>query len=369
MFEYQYLDLVRHALASGARKADRTGTGTRSLFAVQLRHDVGREGLPALTTKKVNVDAAIAEMQWVLSGGRSILPLLKRGIRWWSDWPLRRYLSKHGVDYSALVDANGRVDTTAPSWQARKREFEEGLLSGRIDEKWADLGAVYGHNLRSFEAFEPDREGPSGLTGYGCGALVDQVAEAQRLLTEDPDSRRIRMTTWHPAHTGVALPPCHGVAIGLYTAPLDLAQRISIHEAMAGLTPGDTDDLAWYGGADVVLDGFGVPRRRLSLHVVCRSTDIGLGLPVNAVMYAYALEAFAHSAGMYPGELVMTLDDAHVYETHVSALTAQLERAPGTAPVLRFTCGPKADVGDYGEGDVEVIGYEPQAAVRMPIAV
>jgi thymidylate synthase len=145
----QYLDMMRLVRDTGARKEDRTGTGTLSVFGHQMRFDLAK-GFPLVTTKKLHLRSIIHELLWFLSGDSNIRYLKENGVSIWDEW----------------ADENG------------------------------DLGPVYGVQWRSWPT--PD------------GRKIDQVAEIMRQLREDPDSRRIILSAWNVAEIdNMALPPCH----------------------------------------------------------------------------------------------------------------------------------------------------------------
>ncbi|MBI1321005.1 MAG: thymidylate synthase [Candidatus Hydrogenedens sp.] len=145
----QYLDLLRDVRENGARKEDRTGTGTLSVFGRQIRFDLA-EGFPLVTTKKVHLKSIIHELLWFLRGETNVKSLHEHGVSIWDEW---------------------------------------------ADER-GELGPVYGAQWRSWPA--PD------------GGSIDQMAEAVRLLRESPDSRRILVSAWNVAQLDqMALMPCH----------------------------------------------------------------------------------------------------------------------------------------------------------------
>ena len=144
-----YLDLLRDVLQNGESRADRTGTGTLSVFGRQARYDL-REGFPCLTTKKLHLRSIIHELLWFLKGETNIAYLKENGVRIWDEW----------------ADAEG------------------------------ELGPVYGRQWRSFPA--PD------------GRTVDQIAELVHGLKGNPHSRRHLVVAWNPGEISrMALPPCH----------------------------------------------------------------------------------------------------------------------------------------------------------------
>jgi len=145
----QYLDLLQHVLANGTKKADRTGTGTISVFGHQMRFDLS-EGFPLLTTKKVHLKSIIHELLWFLQGDTNIRYLKDNGVSIWDEW----------------ADENG------------------------------DLGPIYGYQWRSWPARD--------------GRHIDQISEVLETLRKNPDSRRIIVSAWNVGELPyMKLPPCH----------------------------------------------------------------------------------------------------------------------------------------------------------------
>jgi thymidylate synthase len=145
----QYLDLLEHILENGVEKADRTGTGTISVFGYQTRFDL-QDGFPLLTTKKLHLKSIIYELLWFLQGDTNIEYLNEHGVSIWDPW----------------ADENG------------------------------DLGPVYGAQWRSWRT--PD------------GSTIDQIERVVQTLKQNPDSRRIIVSAWNVGELDeMALPPCH----------------------------------------------------------------------------------------------------------------------------------------------------------------
>jgi thymidylate synthase len=145
----QYLDFMRHVRQHGTRKTDRTGTGTLSVFAYQMRFDLA-QGFPLVTTKKVHTRSIIHELLWFLRGETNVQYLRDHGVTIWDEW----------------ADANG------------------------------ELGPVYGKQWRSWPT-------PEGRT-------IDQMREVVRALREQPDSRRIIVSAWNVGELHqMKLAPCH----------------------------------------------------------------------------------------------------------------------------------------------------------------
>jgi thymidylate synthase len=145
----QYLDLLRHILDHGARKEDRTGTGTLSVFGYQTRYDL-QAGFPLLTTKQLHLKSIIYELLWILNGETNVRYLQEHGVRIWNEW----------------ADEQG------------------------------ELGPVYGAQWRSWQA--------SG------GHTIDQIAQVIEQIRTNPHSRRLIVSAWNVAEIeAMALPPCH----------------------------------------------------------------------------------------------------------------------------------------------------------------
>lgn len=145
----QYHNLMRHVLANGIKKTDRTGTGTISIFGYQMRFNLN-DGFPLVTTKKIHLKSIIHELLWFLKGDTNINYLKENGVTIWDEW----------------ADENG------------------------------NLGPIYGYQWRSWPT--PD------------GRSIDQITEAINTIKNNPDSRRIIVSAWNVADIPkMKLAPCH----------------------------------------------------------------------------------------------------------------------------------------------------------------
>jgi thymidylate synthase len=202
----QYQDLLRLVRDHGVRKADRTGTGTLSVFGHQMRFDL-RRGFPLVTTKKVHLKSVVHELLWFLRGDTNVAYLRKHGVSIWDEW----------------ADADG------------------------------ELGPVYGKQWRSWPT--PD------------GGSIDQIAEVLCQLRTQPDSRRIIVSAWNVGELSkMALMPCHAffqfhVAEGrlscqLYQrsadiflgVPFNIASYALLTHMVAEQCALDVGDFVWTGG-------------------------------------------------------------------------------------------------------------------------
>ena len=262
----QYEDLMRHVHTHGVFKADRTGTGTRSVFGHQMRFDLN-QGFPLVTTKKVHLKSIILELLWFLRGDGNATWLQERGVTIWNEW--------------AKPDG--------------------------------DLGPVYGVQWRSWPT--PD------------GGHIDQIAEVMRTLKSNPDSRRMIVSAWNVAELSkMALMPCH----------------------------------AFFQ--------FYVAEGKLSCQMYQRSADIFLGVPFNIASYALLTHMVAQQCDLEVGDFIWTGGDCHLYANHTEQVELQLTREPRTYPTLHIKRRP-ASIFDYVFEDFEVLGYEPHAAIKAPVAV
>lgn len=171
----QYLDLCHYILENGEDRADRTGTGTRSVFGYQTRYDL-RKGFPLLTTKKMFLRPIAEELLWFIKGDTNIKYLVDRNVKIWNEWPYE--------DFKKSEDFHG--ETLDEFVQKIK---EDALFA----QKHGNLGPVYGAQWRNF-----NYEG------------VDQLSKLVDSLKNNPFSRRHIICAWNPAQVDdMALPPCH----------------------------------------------------------------------------------------------------------------------------------------------------------------
>jgi thymidylate synthase len=262
----QYLDLLQHVLKEGVQKEDRTGTGTLSVFGYQMRFRL-EEGFPLLTTKKLHTKSIIHELLWFLSGNTNVHYLQQNGVSIWNEWA-----------------------------------DEEG-----------ELGHIYGYQWRSW----PDYN----------GGHIDQISQAIETIKNNPESRRIIVSSWNVGDlSNMNLPPCH----------------------------------AFFQ--------FYVANGRLSLHLYQRSADIFLGVPFNIASYALLLEMMAQVTGLEAGDFIHTLGDAHIYMNHLEQVKLQLTRDPKTLPRLKLNPN-KTNIFDFVFDDIIIEEYNPHPHIRGEISI
>lgn len=280
----QYLDLVKNVLDNGVKKENRTGTDTISNFAEFYKVDLS-EGFPLLTTKKVFFKSVIMELLWYLRG--------EDHIKW-----LRDENNVHIWD--AWADESGYV---GPIYPVLWRRFP--YLKSADGSKYRKLGSEDPNNWK-YEEF-------------------DQVQRAIDMLKNNPNSRRIVVSTWHPGLLDeMGLPPCHIMYI------------------------------------------FNVSNGRLNCHLTQRSGDIALGIPFNLACYSALTIAIAQEVGLEPGIFAHTIVDAHIYENHIDGLKEQLKREPKDLPKLTIANKP---IDQLEFDDFKLTGYNPDPSIKFPVAV
>jgi len=261
----QYLDLLNHVLNKGEIKKDRTGVGTKSVFGWQMRFPLDR-GFPLLTTKKLHIKSIIYELLWFVKGDTNINYLNKNNVRIWDEW----------------ADENG------------------------------NLGPVYGKQWRAWE---------------NNGIKIDQLKDAISLIRNNPDSRRIIVSSWNPSDIKeMALPPCH------------------------------------------CLFQFYISNKKLSCQLYQRSADIFLGVPFNIASYALLTHMIAKITELEVGEFIHSIGDAHLYLNHVDQAELQIKRKPKPHPQLLIKRIPKA-IEDFNFDDFEIQNYKFHPHISAPIAV
>lgn len=186
-----------------------------------------------------------------------------------------------------------------------------------IWDEWADangdLGPVYGYQWRSWPAAD--------------GRHIDQISQLLTQIKNNPDSRRLIVSAWNPALVDeMALPPCHA------------------------------------------LFQFYVVNGKLSCQLYQRSADIFLGVPFNIASYALLTMMIAQVCNLQLGEFIHTFGDAHLYSNHFEQATLQLTRTPKKLPIMNINPAV-TDLFAFKFEDFELVGYEPDAHIKAPVAV
>jgi thymidylate synthase len=301
----QYLDLLQDILDNGETKDDRTGVGTISVFGRSIRFDL-RRGFPAVTTKKLAWRACKGELLWFIEGSGD-----------------ERRLAEitHGEPGGVTI---WTPNAYAPYWRD-KAKFH------------GDLGRVYGvqwrswkkHTLKRFNDYvEHDIDATTYFDAKVTEESVDQLANLIEGLKRDPNGRRHILNAWNVAELEqMALPPCH------------------------------------------VMSQFYVNKNKeLSCHMYQRSVDVFLGLPFNIASYALLTHLLAQVCNLKVGELIISMGDTHIYQTHLDQVKEQLTREPLPLPTLFLNTSVK-DIDQFKMDDIQLDGYKSLDSIKAQMAV
>jgi len=305
----QYLSLVKEVLEHGAKRQDRTGVGTLSLFGMQRKYDLS-QGFPLVTTKKVNFKNVVVELLWFLRGDTNIQYLVQNEVNIWNEWAFQVYLEDNN-----LTEQYPRY---SEEWKAKLAEFVAQVKTNdAFAKQWGELGPVYGKQWRRWEGKD--------------GQEIDQIAQAIKLIKHEPTSRRIIVSGWNVGEQ-------QGLIKARHHAPP------SCHTVFQ----------------------FYVSDSKLDLQLYQRSADIALGVPYNIASYAALLTAIAQETGLTPGIFTHTMGDAHIYLNHVDGLKEQLTRQPYPWPQLKLASKPLAQL---APADFVLENYQCHPFIKFQIAV
>ena len=301
----QYLDLLQDILDNGEIKDDRTGVGTISVFGRSIRFDL-RRGFPAVTTKKLAWRACKGELLWFIEGSGD-----------------ERRLAEitHGEKGGVTI---WTPNAHAPYWRD-KAKFD------------GDLGRVYGvqwrkwkaHTLKKFTDYvEHDVDATTYFDAKVTEESIDQLANLIEGLKRDPNGRRHILNAWNVGELDqMALPPCH------------------------------------------VMSQFYVNKNKeLSCHMYQRSVDVFLGLPFNIASYALLTHLIAQVCNLKVGELIISMGDTHIYQSHLEQVKEQLTRAPLLLPILNINPNIK-DIDMFTMDDIQLEDYKSFDSIKAQMAV
>jgi thymidylate synthase len=301
----QYLDLLQDILDNGETKDDRTGVGTISVFGRSIRFDL-RRGFPAVTTKKLAWRACKGELLWFIEGSGDERRLAEI-----------THSEKGGVTIWT-------PNAYAPYWRD-KAKFH------------GDLGRVYGVQWRSWKKYtlkrfndyvEHDLDATTYFDAKVTEESVDQLANLIEGLKRDPNGRRHILNAWNVGELDqMALPPCH------------------------------------------VMSQFYVNKNKeLSCHMYQRSVDVFLGLPFNIASYALLTHLLAQVCDLGVGELIISMGDTHIYQSHLEQVKEQLTRDPLSLPTLKLNPLIK-DIDKFVMDDIQLEGYKSLESIKAQMAV
>lgn len=281
--EQQYLQMIRDIIDNGDLVKGRNGN-TLAMIGGSMRFSLENGTIPILTTKKVAVKTCIKELLWFIAGYTSNKLLKEQNVKIWNDNGSKEFLLSRGLNY------------------------EED-----------DLGPVYGHQWRHFNAKYENCD--SDYSGMG----VDQL---QRVINDLKDpvkryERRHVISAWNPCQIDeMALPPCHLL--------------FQFH-----VTQGN----------------------KLSCTLYQRSGDIGLGVPFNIMSYSVFTYLVASVCNLEPYEFIINIGNCHIYDDHIDALKEQIERKPFKFPKIKIN--KKDNIDDFTLSDIEIENYQYHDAIYM----
>ena len=372
-----YLDEWYQALLSllvsedqSFNKSDRTGTGTKSLFGIQFRHNMS-DGFPLLTTKKMAWKTMVVELLWFLRGETNIKFLLDYDCHIWDGDAYKNY-SSNVQPWEPHLNMNQFIE--------RIKNNEE------FRSKWGELGPIYGKQWRSWKYQK--NEWYDGKNHYEEESKsIDQIQNLINELKTNPDSRRLMVNAWNVGELDqMVLPPCH-YGFQVYTRKLtgeemwDLLKKKVGEERFKSMV----DDIVPFGGGlSEELESYNIPKRAVSLMWNQRSVDTFLGLPFNIASYGLLLEIIAKEVNMVPDQLIGNLGDVHLYKNHIEQAKEQISRTPYELPTIKITernwymheavkehLGEKTldeKLKSYRPDCFELIGYESHPKIKAPLS-
>ncbi len=275
--EHQYLQLIDKVLTKGKEKTDPQGVGNLSIPGYTMQFDLSDGKFPLITVRdmKGSWKAMVGELLWFISGSTNVADLHKQGVKLWDQW-------------------------------AEASEKEMSYPPG-------ELGPIYGKQWREFNG--------------GGKEPVDQLTEAMKLLKDNPDSRRIIVSSWNPTDAEkVFVAPCHCF--------------FQFHHA----------------------------QNELSLNLFQRSGDVPVGIPFNIAEYSLLLMMVAKINNMEPKYLSHFIGDAHIYKDQIPYMDDLLNREPKPAPQVEIQ-SDATTIYDYRHQDFTLKNYDPHPKVKIPVAL
>ncbi len=281
--ENQYITLIEDIINYGTMIEGRNGNAL-TVYGAAMHFDLENNVVPVLTTKKVAIKTCIKELIWFISGKTDNKILKSQNVHIWDDNGSKDFLNSRGL----------------------------------VNLEEDDLGPVYGHQWRHFNAaYKSCNE---DYTGKG----IDQLSYIINCLKDPKErhSRRLVMSAWNPCQIDeMALPPCH------------------------------------------VLAQFNVINDELSCSLYQRSGDVGLGVPFNIASYSVLTHILAKHCNLKAKEFIYYLGNSHIYDDHINELKEQIQREPYNFPSI--TISKKDNINDYVLEDIIINDYNYHPPIKM----
>ena len=283
--EYQYLNLLNDILEHGVMEKGRNGN-TKSVFGSSMYFSLENGKIPILTTKKTAWKTCLKELLWFIRGDTNNENLQRDGVHIWDGNGSREFLDSRGL-------SNNRV---------------------------GDLGPIYGHQWRHFNADYQTCD--ADYSGQG----IDQLQEIIDTLKnpETRTSRRMIMTAWNPCKLNeMALPPCHILC-------------------QFNVTDGN----------------------KLSCSMYQRSNDECCGTPFNIASYSFLTHLLANHCGLEAYEFIYFKGNCHIYKEHIEGAKLQLQREPYPFPTISIK-QIRDNINDYQVEDFEIHNYQHHPLIKF----
>jgi thymidylate synthase len=366
----QYKELLEHIIRFGVDKKDRTGTGTKSIFGWQIRHNM-KEGFPLLTTKKMHWKSIVTELLWFLRGDTNIKYLVDNDCHIWDGDAYKKWVNTvyYNVQLKEEFESASLGETVTYDKFLRDRFINKIKTDDEFAKQWGELGPIYGKQWRNWKFTDKFTNGEQ--IAYVNGN-IDQIANLIKDLKTNPDSRRLMVNAWNVGELDqMVLPPCH-YGFQVYTRELSLQERkkyaidILKYESLLDYGHNTNEDDIMIG----LMDKWNVPTRTISLMWNQRSVDTFLGLPFNIASYGLLLEIIAEIVNMVPEELIGNLGDVHLYSNHIEQAKEQLTREPFELPTLKFKECPITgiDIEYLSIAQFQLENYQSHPAIKAPLS-
>ena len=356
--DLDYQKLLSDIIRDGKVKMDRTGTGTKSLFGKQIRHDM-RFGFPLLTTKKMAWKSMVTELIWFLRGDTNIKFLVENDCNIWTGDAYKHYMKVYEIESREndkyLEELHMLSNLTIEEFTDRIKTDNE------FAQKWGELGPIYGNQWREWGSKYETNHILKTTTRRKPG--IDQIEKLIEDLLTNPDSRRLMVSAWNVDELdNMVLPPCH-YGFQVYTTEMSIRERRFLWAHSLGHNESYAINLEHED-----LDERGFPSRKISLMWNQRSVDTFLGLPFNIASYGLLLEIIAKRVNMIPDELIGNLGDTHLYLNHLSQASKQITKEPFELPRVEINMPESGKLEDLTVEDITMHDYQCHEQIKAPLS-